>query len=86
MMVSGFIVAHVCLLLVLVGFVAPRYYDAFIPPHRRAEGTEKTLVNETKGLDPEVELHHHQPGKDDGEAGLRGGSATAETKVEVGSK
>ncbi|RYP70851.1 hypothetical protein DL771_005226 [Monosporascus sp. 5C6A] len=57
MMVAGFILAHVCLLLMTVGFVMPRYYDAFIPVHRRAEGTEETVANETKGLEREVELY-----------------------------
>lgn len=43
MMISGFILAHFCLLLILLGVVFPRYYDIFIPPHRRAEGTEMTI-------------------------------------------
>ncbi|RYP87918.1 hypothetical protein DL769_000370 [Monosporascus sp. CRB-8-3] len=77
MMVAGFILAHVCLLLMIVGFVVPRYYDAFIPVYRRAEGTEETVTNETKGLEREVELY---PGLDGGEAGL----GTEEKKVEVG--
>ncbi|RYP93419.1 hypothetical protein DL770_000462 [Monosporascus sp. CRB-9-2] len=78
MMVAGFILAHVCLLLMIVGFVMPRYYDAFIPVHRRAEGTEETAANETKGLEREVVLY---PGMDGGEAGL---STEKKAEVEVG--
>lgn len=34
---------------VIVGFVMPRYYDAFVPIQRRGEGTEPTVASETKG-------------------------------------
>jgi solute carrier family 6 GABA transporter-like protein 1 len=48
MMIAGFILAHFCLLLILVGVVLPRYYNVFIPSHRRAEGTEMTIANQPK--------------------------------------
>ncbi|KAK0642814.1 Sodium- and chloride-dependent GABA transporter 1 [Lasiodiplodia hormozganensis] len=51
MMISGFILAHLCLLMIILGFIMPRYYDCFVPPHRRGEGTEVTIVNWTKGED-----------------------------------
>ncbi|KAF2731643.1 SNF-domain-containing protein [Polyplosphaeria fusca] len=49
MMITGFILSHLGLLMVMLGFIFPRYYDAFVPPHRRGEGTEPTVANETKG-------------------------------------
>ncbi|OJD13667.1 hypothetical protein AJ78_05903 [Emergomyces pasteurianus Ep9510] len=48
LMIAGFILAHLCLFAILLGFVIPRYYNVFIPPHRRAEGTEETVANEPK--------------------------------------
>ncbi|PGH01252.1 hypothetical protein AJ80_09036 [Polytolypa hystricis UAMH7299] len=48
LMITGFIVSNLCLLLILLGFIMPRYYDIFIPPHRRSEGTEPTVTNELK--------------------------------------
>ena len=48
MMIAGFILAHFCLLLILLGVVLPRYYNVFIPSHRRAEGTEMTIANQPK--------------------------------------
>lgn len=50
LMIFGFIVAHLCLLLVLVGFVMPRYYDAMVPLGRLKDGTDETIVNVTKDL------------------------------------
>jgi solute carrier family 6 GABA transporter-like protein 1 len=49
MMISGFIISILTIVVVLVGFVMPRYYDAFIPHHRRDEGTEPTTAMQTKG-------------------------------------
>jgi solute carrier family 6 GABA transporter-like protein 1 len=49
MMITGFIIAHIGLALIILGFVMPRYYDIFIPLHRRDEGTEPTVANEPKG-------------------------------------
>ncbi|KAL0061033.1 hypothetical protein AAF712_012154 [Marasmius tenuissimus] len=49
LMITGFILAHIILLLVVVGFVVPKYYDFFVPPHRRSEGTEPTVACEPKG-------------------------------------
>lgn len=81
MMVAGFILSHICLLLIIISFVMPRYYDALIPLHRRSEGTEDTIVNETKGLEREVELY---PGTYDGEIGLP--QSMTQRKVDVGKK
>ena len=48
MMIAGFILSMLGLTMMIVGFIAPRYYDAFIPVSRRAEGTEATVANELK--------------------------------------
>ncbi|KAL5358524.1 hypothetical protein BJX96DRAFT_44039 [Aspergillus floccosus] len=48
LMITGFILTHLCLLAILLGLVMPRYYDVFIPPSRRNEGGEETTVNEAK--------------------------------------
>lgn len=34
---------------IILGFAIPKYYDVFIPPQRRGEGTEPTLAMDTKG-------------------------------------
>ncbi|KAL5462919.1 hypothetical protein PMIN06_001380 [Paraphaeosphaeria minitans] len=49
MMITGFIIAHLTMLLVIIGYALPRYYDALIPVERRGEGTELTTPMETKG-------------------------------------
>jgi solute carrier family 6 GABA transporter-like protein 1 len=49
MMIAGFILSIVTIIVVLLGLVMPRYYDAFIPVQRRLEGTELTVACETKG-------------------------------------
>lgn len=46
MMITGFILSILGMVGVLLGFVMPRYYDAFIPAHRRDEGTHLTVLNE----------------------------------------
>ncbi|KAI0545699.1 hypothetical protein F4679DRAFT_575991 [Xylaria curta] len=56
LMITGFTLAHILLVLILVGFVMPRYYDIFIPPSRQGEGMEKTVVSQTKVGVPEVEV------------------------------
>lgn len=49
MMIAGFILSILTIVVMLTGFVMPRYYDAFIPVGRRGEGTEPTIAMETKG-------------------------------------
>lgn len=49
MMIAGFILSILTVVVILVGFVMPRYYDAFIPLHRREDGTETTTALQTKG-------------------------------------
>ncbi|CAO2656874.1 Nn.00g056770.m01.CDS01 [Neocucurbitaria sp. VM-36] len=48
MMIAGFILSILTIIVILLGFVMPRYYDAFIPIERRSEGTEATVAMETK--------------------------------------
>ncbi|KAK8856081.1 SNF-domain-containing protein [Apiospora arundinis] len=71
LMITGFTLAHIGMVLIILGCVAPRYYDKLIPAQRRAEGTEPTVPCEPKG---EVAAHAilpHRGGSDDsGEAGL----------------
>lgn len=50
-MILGFIVSHLGLLIILGGFIMPRYYAVFIPPHRQSEGTETTITYETKHIE-----------------------------------
>jgi solute carrier family 6 GABA transporter-like protein 1 len=49
MMITGFILANITMVVIILGFTIPRYYDAFIPYERRGEGTEPTVAMETKG-------------------------------------
>lgn len=55
LMILGFIVSLIGLCVIILGFVMPRYFDAFVPKSRRAEGTEETIVNELKREDSLVE-------------------------------
>ncbi|KAL4936048.1 hypothetical protein BDV06DRAFT_114792 [Aspergillus oleicola] len=47
LMITGFILAHITLFVILLGFVMPRYYNVFIPPERISEGEE--LIRELGG-------------------------------------
>jgi solute carrier family 6 GABA transporter-like protein 1 len=47
-MILGFIIAHLTMLGVILGYAIPRYYDALIPMERRGEGTEPRVAMETK--------------------------------------
>ncbi|KAF2678015.1 SNF-domain-containing protein [Lentithecium fluviatile CBS 122367] len=49
MMIAGFIIAHITMLAIIVGYAVPRYYDTLIPIDRRGEGTEPTVAMHTKG-------------------------------------
>ena len=49
MYITGFILANLTMIVIILGFTIPRYYDAFIPYERRGEGTEPTVATETKG-------------------------------------
>lgn len=73
-MIAGFILAHFCLLLILLGVVFPRYYDVFIPPHRRAEGTEMTIANQPKEQDfvPDVGVFDSESGMSELFSGHKG--------------
>lgn len=74
MMIAGFILAHFCLLLILLGVVFPRYYDIFIPPHRRAEGTEMTIASQPKEQDfvPDVGVFDFESGMPESISGRKG--------------
>ncbi|KAF2789578.1 SNF-domain-containing protein [Melanomma pulvis-pyrius CBS 109.77] len=82
MMIAGFILAHILMVLIIVGCVMPRYYDVFVPPHRRAEGTEATVPNVVKEEIIAVALPDDQlRNVDGGEAGLSYASSTERKKV-----
>ena len=51
MMISGFILAHIGIVIIVFGFIFPGWYDSLIPPHRRLEGTEPTVPGELKGIE-----------------------------------
>ncbi|KAL4964297.1 sodium:neurotransmitter symporter family protein [Aspergillus stella-maris] len=53
LMITGFILAHIILLVILLGFVMPRYYDVFIPPNRIGEGEK---LREELGGDQHVSV------------------------------
>jgi solute carrier family 6 GABA transporter-like protein 1 len=69
MMITGFILSILTIVVVLVGFVMPRYYDAFVPVERRGEGMEKTTAMEVKGEVDGMEVGRVV----DAEGGLGGG-------------
>lgn len=48
MMIAGFILAHLTMIAIILGYAVPRYYDAMIPIERRVEGTEPTVAMQTK--------------------------------------
>ncbi|KAF2644803.1 SNF-domain-containing protein [Massarina eburnea CBS 473.64] len=49
MMIAGFILAHITMLAIILGYAIPKYYDALVPVERRGEGTEPTIAMQTKG-------------------------------------
>jgi solute carrier family 6 GABA transporter-like protein 1 len=48
MMIAGFILSILGVTMMVLGFIAPRYFNVFVPASRRAEGTEVTIANEIK--------------------------------------
>jgi solute carrier family 6 (neurotransmitter transporter, GABA) member 1 len=68
-MILGFTVAHIGMCLICLGFIMPRYYDVFVPPHRRGEGTEETVPLEPKG-----QTYARPVPDESGESGLEYGS------------
>ena len=46
MHIAGFTLAHLCLVLVVLGVMIPRYFDVFIPPNRRDDGKFASIANE----------------------------------------
>ena len=48
-MIAGFILAHITMVAIILGYALPKYYDALIPVERRGEGTEPTVAMQTKG-------------------------------------
>ncbi|KAK1464917.1 Sodium:neurotransmitter symporter family protein, partial [Colletotrichum paranaense] len=49
--ILGFAVGHVALILILAGFIVPRWFNVFIPVHRRNEGKMAYAPNVTIGAD-----------------------------------
>ncbi|RJE22810.1 transporter [Aspergillus sclerotialis] len=48
LMIAGFILGILCLVIISLGLVMPRYYDVFVPLSRRHEGMEETWPCELK--------------------------------------
>ena len=48
--IVGFILAHIVILTILIGFSLPRYLDVFIPPDRREDGMKDYGANVVEGL------------------------------------
>lgn len=63
--ITGFILSIIGLCIMLAGFIAPRYYEVFIPTSRRVEGTEATVVNETK-VEKMVDIQEVESASQDG--------------------
>ena len=51
MMISGFILAHIGMVIIIAGYILPSWYDSLIPPQRRGEGTEPTVPMELKATE-----------------------------------
>ncbi|KAF7544873.1 hypothetical protein G7Z17_g9619 [Cylindrodendrum hubeiense] len=47
--ILGFVVAHICLLLISAGVLLPRWFDVLIPPKRRCEGKIVYAPNVVQG-------------------------------------
>ena len=77
--------AIIGLIMIVLGFVLPRYYDVFVPPQRRNEGLEPTVANEPKGLIVERAVEDAEARdrslKDGGEAGLARRSSSRDRAV-----
>ncbi|KAK5077864.1 hypothetical protein LTR64_003735 [Lithohypha guttulata] len=43
--ILGFTLAHVCLLVIGLGVILPRWFDVFLPPHRLNDGKVDTIPN-----------------------------------------
>jgi solute carrier family 6 (neurotransmitter transporter, GABA) member 1 len=69
LMILGFIVANIGMVIILAGFIMPRYYGLLVPPHRRDEGAEVTIPNEPKGQ--VVARAMEDPDIDGGESGSK---------------
>lgn len=51
MHIFGFAIAHCTLLIVAFGFLAPRWFNVIVPPHRREDGNKVFAPNVTLGID-----------------------------------
>lgn len=72
--IVGFTLAHFALVIITLGFILPRWYNVFIPLHRREDGNQPTVANVTKG---EIEGERDQSL----EPQLDSSSSTQEEKV-----
>lgn len=54
--ILGFTLAHVCLLVIGLGVILPRWFDVFLPPHRLNDGKVDTIPNvDQSAIDAEQE-------------------------------
>jgi solute carrier family 6 (neurotransmitter transporter, GABA) member 1 len=49
--IFGFIVAHVALFVIALGFLAPRWFNIIVSPERREDGNKLFAPNVTLGID-----------------------------------
>lgn len=50
MYIYGFILAHFCLIGVVLSLLAPRFFDVFVPTDRQLDGVRPYAPNVTEGL------------------------------------
>jgi solute carrier family 6 GABA transporter-like protein 1 len=48
--IFGFIVSHFILITIGLGFIVPRWFDVFVPAHRREDGQRPTAPNVLSGV------------------------------------
>lgn len=49
--IFGFAIAHCTLLIIALGFLAPRWFNVIVPPHRHEDGNKVFAPNVTLGID-----------------------------------
>lgn len=63
----GFGVGHIALLLILFGFIMPKWFDVFVPPSRRGEGNVDFGANVPADVDSMEENARMEMAKKNGE-------------------
>lgn len=61
--IAGFTLAHFVLVIIVLGFIVPRWYAVFVPPSRRDEGKERTTANVSSFLLDSAEVQSQEEGR-----------------------